>query len=793
MALDPTQNPDGIGHTLDGRQMTDAQRLQVLLAQLNDPERDPGSTPELQREIARMQKTAGTSGGGPRFVQFEGKVHQFPADATDEEVSAALEQLYPTPQAPRASQADVRRTEPKLSPAQTQEERVAAFDKAMKDYVLATGGAIPPGKNINQAVEEWSGVQDPAKTATQAQQDELRAGGDLKYGDSVPYVASKALAAIGGFAVGGPAGATASESAVRFTALAFNLKKAVDAGAIDEDRAAEIMAKEMANGAGEDALFNFGVPLLGQIVKRIPGMSWLAEKTTNALRSRFGLKPVSGDPELAAQRSRKLDQLGQQAEKAAETPQQGAAARQAVQEIGKRTENIVPTPGQVTGEASRSEGIARKGTPQVFGEQQKELEKTVGGMREELMNPQGVQPTRPQIGETVLKAADDLQAAVKQRLRPTFEAADSLGVKVDLSDVLAKAKDALAKDAKVPGGRLDPRERAGLEDLVRQLEGTPGPGAGNANIPGMGTPNTLVSPEAALDFISRQKEKLRAVTADYKPSKYYDTVVNQLTTTADTAYARAAASAGKGDVVRDLLKAQDEYRGMMSTVYEDAVKQALKKNPEDVGRLFWQPGNVSEIEQLQKMLRMAVKEGTMREGERRTLHRAMISGFLQEGVPTVEAAAKWSDTLKANPKIRDTWNTLTAAPGGSQLRGAMEVLEQAAKMAGRNSSELLKDQVIPIAVQRSAAGGMGQSYVTGAIRPGMVVTGISITGLTRMMATAYTQGNKGVLNATMRALRANGAGTAVAAKALQESLAEIEKFAAANGVEDVFVGQSPSQ
>lgn len=57
---DPTQNAGGIGNTPgDKRRMTDAQLLQTLLVQRNDPARDPGSTPELEREIARLQKLAG--------------------------------------------------------------------------------------------------------------------------------------------------------------------------------------------------------------------------------------------------------------------------------------------------------------------------------------------------------------------------------------------------------------------------------------------------------------------------------------------------------------------------------------------------------------------------------------------------------------------------------------------------------------------------------------------------------------------------------------------------------------
>ena len=735
---DPTQNAGGIGHTMgDKRQMTTAQRLQTLVAQRDDPARDPESTPELEREIARLK--------------------MIPADDLGFQPDAA---------APQASQADVRKAEPRPSPIQSQREKEARFADAAKRYVQATGGVIAPGKNFRQMVEEWSSIQDPVKTVDQAEIEEVRAGGDVQYGDSVPYVASKTAASIGGFAAGGPAGATGAEALVRFTALAHNLKKAVDAGAITQDRAAELMAKEMAKGTGEDALFNFGLPLLGQAIAKVPGVQWLGDKVAALLK-------VKGPTqELVEQRGRKISQLAD----SAETP----AAKTAVEEIGRRTQDVVPTPGQVTGSASMPEIAARISGPQKFKEQGEQISQAVAGMREDLVNPT-VQPSAKGLGERIVESAEAVQKAVKTRLRPTFQEADNLGVRVDLDPVLARAKAALAADASVPGGKLAPKERADLEALIAQLDGTSQHGLAS---------NSQVSAEAALDFMSRQKEKLRAVTADWKPSKFYETIMNGLAKDANAAYTAAAQRAGRPDIVQKLTAAQNDYREMMETVYDDAVKQALRKNPEDVGRLFWTSGNVSEIEQLQKMLGIAMREGTMGRGEVAKLSRDMTRGFLQEAVRDLQGAAKWSDTLKADPLKRRTWETLTAAPGGSQLRGAMEVLEQAAKIAQRSSPELIGQIGMgAIPIRRAAGLGLGVSYVTGAVHPGMLVAGLSLDALTRLMATAYTQGNKGVLNTIMRALRANSAGTAAGAKALQEALPEIEKFAAENDITDIFVGQ----
>lgn len=760
MALNPAENPEGIGSRVGDRRRLDApQRLQILQAQLDDPDRDLTADAELRQSIARLQRTVDAP--QPRLVEFQGTVHEFPAQATDDDIRAALEQI--TPAAPAASQRDVRAAEPQPSPMEAQKEKEERFEEARKRFIQETGGALKPGQGIRQAVAEWSGIQDPDVTRGQAEIAEVGEGGDLQYGNTAPYQGGKVLASIGGFATGGPAGATGAEALVRLVALTSNLKKAVDAGAITEDRAAEIMAKEMAKGTAEDAAFNVGLPLLGQVLAKVPGVRPLIDKVA----ARLGAAGPAADE--AAQRARALKKLGDQAP----TP----AGKQAVEEIGKRTKEVIPTPGQVTGEGGWAENASRAAHPSAFKKPEAEIAGAVEGMREDLVNP-SVQPSAKGLGEQITQAAEDVQKAVKTRLRPTFEEADSLGVKVDLDPVLVRAKAALAADAAVKGGRLKPAERADLERMVAEMEGTSQSGLAR---------NTQSSAEAALDFISRQKEKLRAVTADGKPSQFYDTILNGLAKDADQAFSRAAQGAGRGDIVQKLAAAQTDYREMMSTVYDDAVKQALKKNPEDVGRLFWTSGNVSEIEQLQKMLTLAQREGSMAGGAAKKLSRDMIRGFLQEAVPTLESAAKWSETLKANPLKRRTWETLTAAPGGAQLRGAMEVLEEAAKISARGNQQLLGESYI--ALQRAARGGLGVSYVTGVIHPGIAVAGLSIDALTRMAATAYTQGNKGILNTMMRALRANSAGTAASAKALQEALPEIEKFAAANGIDDIFVGQ----
>ena len=186
---------------------------------------------------------------------------------------------------------------------------------------------------------------------------------------------------------------------------------------------------------------------------------------------------------------------------------------------------------------------------------------------------------------------------------------------------------------------------------------------------------------------------------------------------------------------------------------------------------------------------LAQREGKMTAAGAEELSRAMTRGFLQEAVPNIDTAAKWSTMLREKPGLRDTWTTLTSALGGKELRSAMEVLEEASKMAVRGSAAVSGVGAVPL--RRAEGLGLGVSYVTGTIHPGMLATGLAVLPLTRMMATAYTQGNKGVLNMIARVLRAQSAGTAAGAKAMQAALPVLEEYAAEHGITDLFLGSAP--
>lgn len=728
-----------------------AQRLEILRAQIADPARNVAFDSELRGEIARLEKAT--------------------PDAT------------PTVYPPQPAQADVRKSEQPLAPLPAQELEERRFDAARKQWMAATGGALKPGQTQSQAIAEFSGIRDPRETRADAEVQHMAETGEYVPDDSVAYEAAKTLASLAGFSLGGPAGATAAEMATRAISLKARLDAAKKNG-LPQDEYDRIFAYELSTGVGADVAFNFGVPVIGNWISKLVGSS-TGTAVKNALQRTFGDDAAMRAAKVAKRadpRSRVGKIVG------AENPVT-PAQQEAVRELSVRTKgDYVPTPGQVSGEAPAIEAAARKANPRDFIKQEKALQDAAEQMRQEAFYPGG-QPVRQKLGERIVQIADDVVKATKDRLRPAFEAADNIGIQIDMSGVAARAKAALASDATVPGGKLAPRERADLESLL-------------GSVP--------VSAEAALDFISRQKEKLRA-TADYTPSSYYEKIVTGLMKDADAAYVAAvknvaakqrttgdilaanrqtesagksyAQSAGTEKVLTDLLAARKDYRKMMETVFDDAMKQALRKEaggaPEDIGSYLYQNGKVSRLEQLDELLGLAQKEGKLTPARAEKLRRDVTRGFLQEHAKSIDAVAGWSQTLAQQPRLKETWDVLTKTPDGQKLKRTMEVLEEAAKMSIRDNATLAG---APLLLNPGAAESFARRGSTGALQPGYLLTAISYTGLTKAAATAYTHGHKGVFNWIATIARLHNVKTGAAAKAVQEASGKLKAWAQENGV-----------
>lgn len=732
---------------------------------------------------------------------------------TQLEIDRLEKRLSFIPPVPVAAQADVRKAEPvsTATPMDRQQERETAWQKAWQAWT-ASGGKLNPGQTSEQTVSALSGMQDPRELRDAAEQAHLKQTGELQYGDSVPYAAAKGLAAVGGFVTAGPGGATMAESAVRLVSLVYNLNHAVEAGTISQEKAYEIFSGEMTSGAAQDLLYNVGVPLVGDMLGKIAQLAakapWVKtyvmpvlEKAANAAKAGVAkategaafTKPTVSAAEgtaggVAAEAApatvpTQAERTAAQRVALAKTPVQ----KEAVQALLDKTEgSTVPTPGQVTGQAGFGESLARITHPRPFDQAKEDIQAAAEKLHAETVNPErlamlegnanGGQQTRLQMGQQIQQMAKDAAFAVKKRLGPDFEAAKKLGVGIDMEPVVLAARQALEEDATVLGGKLSAAERADLEKIAKPSSASTWGMMGEENE--FGDAGTFVSPESALDFISRQKEKLRGLTADHIPSDNYTKLLTKLMGLADEQYVKSASAVGEGEVVRKLMLARSQYREMNKTVYQDAIKKVLRQDPENVGKLFWQSGTVSEVGQLSKLFDILYREKVITAKEILQLQKNMTRGFLQEAVPTVEAAAKWSETLAADPLKRDTWRTLTETTGGHDMIHAMLVLEEASKIALRGNPQLVgASSGVLIPLRRAAGLGMGVSWVTGALHPGMIIAGFSADAVGKLMATAYTKADKGTINLIARALKANSVGTAVSVKALQAMMPDIEKAA----------------
>jgi hypothetical protein len=759
----------------------------------------PGPTTELEREIAntkdphlkrvlldkqaenrKMAEAVGPVEGlapqpDAKMIphNFGGFTHYFPADASDAEIAEALDawerdrSAAPTSNAPAASQGDVRRSEQPMSPLQKQEMDERVFDKARADWLKKNGGlVIRPADEERKLVSKATGLQDPTETRLQAETDEMVETGEYVGSNTTEYEVAKLVAGIGGYAVGGPFGATGAEALVRLITVNANLERAVKNG-MDPEVADQIRRKELMNGVGLDAAVNFGLPILGQLIGKVPGVKrlskFISDQAAKVVKMPGAASTQADDAAAKAKELLDIKRTGRAA-----IPDDPISQRAATELQQKMGSDFVLTPGQARGETGAFEGVLSKTFPHPFKQQEEAAKAGADKMLREATNPEA-QMGREDIGRTILDVADRTEKAVKERLGPVFERAKELGVAVDMRMTRQAASKALIESRRVPGGGLDPREVEMLENIFEDLR-----------------LKSQVDPEYALKFISRRKEELRNTTADWKPSQDFETIVNKLVATAEHAYQKAAQFADPA-VGKDLLRARRDYGHMMSTIYEDSIKRALRLDPEKVGDLLWQPGNTSRVRQLRHLLFLAEKEGALGSAGKEKIRQDVTRGFLQKGVRDIESAAKWSETLKKNPEMRDTWNALTHGNIGRELDTTMKVVEKAAQMAlHRDSSNAMLGS---IAVGRAANLGFGISYVTGTINGPMAALGLTIAGIMKMATTAYTRGDRGTLNLLNKVVRmtgAAGAGTGASAKALEKFLPELSEKAKEYGINPFY-------
>jgi hypothetical protein len=298
----------------------------------------------LDNELA-----AGRGEDFPHDANFDDDADLGPLAAGNDDDLGPRKQIRPSKP---ASQADVRKAEPPMSLIE-QEAAERGFDNAQRDFT-AKGGVLKPGQTQAQAVTAATGQRDPRETRQEAEAKHAIATGELPYGDSVAYNVVKPAAAVAGFTgmipglTAGPLGASAAEAFVRATAIGYNINAALDHG-MDPDQAVQVFVRELTKGAAADTLFNFGAPLIGHLVSKIPGLNRIADKLATELAKRIpGPAPR---PDLRDFRISELQGM-------TDNP----ARAKAVEELSKRVEgDFIPAPGSWSAaRMKRSPAISRR-------------------------------------------------------------------------------------------------------------------------------------------------------------------------------------------------------------------------------------------------------------------------------------------------------------------------------------------------------------------------------------------------------------------------------------------------
>jgi hypothetical protein len=709
--------------------------------------RDPKAVGILDQELAAGR---GTDFPDDAFVEDDG----FVADDDGFVPDAKPVQKF-------GSQADVRKSEPSMALIE-QEAAERGWENARKDWVQKTGGVVLPGKTQAQTVTEFSGKRNPLETRQDAQAQHAVDTGELVYGDSVEYNLAKPAASIAGFAAAGPVGATVAEALVRGVAVGYNVDKALDKG-MDPDQATDIIVNEMVKGVAVDSLFNFGAPLVAQLIGKIPGLRRIGDKITAKLAQLGAPKPRAPlrEAEIASRKA------------ATDNP----VRQQAVEELAKRMDDgYLPTKGQVRGKTGFLERRAYEAFPAEFEAAEQSMAKGAEQLRKEVVSPNS-QPAAQQLGEQIDRFVGETVKATKDRLRPVFEAANNAKMVVDQKPIVDVAREALKKNSSVLGrGKLTEAEVGHLKKIVEGYRMQPWRDA-----------------ESTLDFLSVQKEMLRKLNVDGNPSKFFSIVVGDIEKAAKGSFDEGARRMGETSLVKRLEEAWRDYRIMNESAYTGAMKQVLKKGDdaaEDIGSYLWAKGKVSRIDDLDEMLKLGGREGVASPQAIEKLRRNVARGFVRQGVQTVEQAANWSKSL-ADPERKATWDALTRAPGGQELKDTMLLLEQAAQIATVQPANR-QSRFFGVPFSRAIGGGLGFSWVTGAISPVIAGIGLSAAGAVRLATTAMAHGDKGTLNLLKKVLRSNNVGTAASAKALEVLLPQLKEAADKYG-EDPFLREDVSK
>lgn len=617
---------------------------------------------------------------------------------------------------------------------------------------------------------------------------------------------------LGGTAIGAALGnpATAVAGGVAGSAVGTGVGSAV--GTMMDVRAAEPITEDEAkrlilNSAVTDVIWD-----LGGSVGFIVGGKLLKLATTPGLKERLSKLITQQKGDKLAGIARKAGETAQRTamsadpsdqyliKEATEDAKNAFAREKAVEEINKRAPTFSLTPGQVADKPGFTEFAARTMHPNQFEEQGKAIHRATRSLRDETIEPTGTW-ARPTLGDTVLNQTKAIERAVKGRTGPVFEAAKRANVMVDFAPVVKRIEEALAENADAAGAQLTKTERGFLQDMLARL--TKGEEddiyAGIVQIGPKDAKDTTIKMSAggALNYASALKGHVRDKIDATQLSERFTTVLKDLANISDN-QAKDAIGQLQGGALRDALEAaRKDYREMATGIFDGNVQRVLGKDPEKIGDIIYATGNVTAVRQFRDMVEMGVREGTITRDGARELNEQMLRGFLREAVPNVKAAAKFSETLNGNVKLKETYEELLGITGTQQLADGMRVLEQAAQMALKKNSDLsFSGSGLLSNLAARTFIGVGLGYIS------LPTAGVFATAeaWSRLMATSLARNDKGLYRNILIVLRASStdnpklmaaarpAAVAVAKAVTQMGDADLESQFNMEALQDVLRG-----
>lgn len=692
---------------------------------------------------------------------------------------------------------DIRPVTPVAAPAapaseETLDERMALrADLEAKDEALRV--------QEQQLTRQWQRGNAPmasaetrerAKVAQAALEQVQKARAELKQqidktgvgstGRTIGGIAGGVLGSIAGGSVGAPTGlgaivgATAGGAAGTAAGSALGTKVDIEIARRNSVQITPEQALKMIGAnALEDVLWDVGGSLLflgaGKAYRVVGDRKLLGRLRQELLDKVTGKRAGIAEKQASAAAAELFDEASiRPGQVVAQEGQDAVNRAEAVRELTKRTGGVVPTPGQVSGQAGQLETSARATHPEVFAEGQKALDTAAEGFRRDIVNPRG-NPSSTQIGQGVVDMLGSVKTKVQTAAKPAFEAAKNANMHVNMVPYERAIDAILERDAK--SGFLKSGERAWLQEQKQIL-----------------TRNFSVNDaEGTIDTLSAMKARIRGMTAEGAPSTEFKKMLGDFVPVIEKEYEKAALQMGHKKMYDDLILARDAYSDMMGKVFDDEMETAMKRSPEDVGKLLWQRGHVSGPNQLHEVQKLAITNKVLTRAQVDQMNEDILRGFLATAVPNPKAAAGWSQALASDPAKRETFEALTRGPGGQKLKQLMEVMEQAAIIAGRGTAnDDFTRGALGGVTQRVAHGNLGLGYATGFISLPLVALGMSISGMNKLLAKIYTTADKGLTRDLMLVLKAGpSVGNAAARGPVRAAVGRLSQWASENGV-DLF-------